>query len=93
MTHSGLLHESREVFANSTRQNPFVLIRFLKPVNMGSASRTLQYFPGCAIPCLPPRPQQMSSCILTPFKLSPFLAVGSSYECQVQPRHLKEGLP
>lgn len=50
-------------------------------------------FPGCSIPCLPPCLQEMSSCILAPFKLSPLLAVGSSQECQVQPRHLKERLP
>lgn len=46
-----------------------------------------------APPCLPPCPQETSSCILAPFKLSPFLAVGSSYEREVQPHHLKEQLP
>lgn len=70
------LHENRQVFANSIRQKPLVLILFPQT----SKHRQLQqYFPGCSTSCLPPCPQEKSSCIAAPFTSNPFLAVRSSY--------------
>lgn len=82
-------HENREVFANSIRQNPLVLILFLRPAKATPAG-LCRNFQVCSTSHLPPCSQEKNSCIAAPFSLNPFLAVRSSHQISSQKRTGKE---